>query len=982
MGNVVSLVDIQHSNPASEEVASEESVSEAHRRPSAPARTTTSPSHILLTFLQVLGAFVLPPVISPSPGENPFDSPPSSPALSFHTAPSTPVTSPQGEDPPPDPPPVPTFDNSRPPSPPLTDHHPIASVEIETIPSPEALSSPDFALDFTLDDEGLSTLEKIYLFSRSRSAHHRVFISHALPAFLAQVSPIEAVEYVLPLLPSLSVDEDEAVKEALSAELVSIMWWFLTHCRLVEEPSDLSNADFAPQHQSDDQITLISVQAFTPILATLLLSSNGVVSGSARFAVVELLARIHRADDLGDQQVDDPSYGLFERHERSLFEEEVIQQLVIGMGRLESGEDENDADVWYTPAIEHPQPDHPLSRNGSVNPYFPSTQTPSPSAISISATALIPPFVPNLPSPPVGVPPPHHEVELIVVDPSPLAILSLQLEGQHSPIQPNAEGSGEREIISGATTYAESGRSDFEMDGQEEEQEMDPSEQAAVGRLSSMSLIAAVVAGGTPRVETQRTFVREVERVGRDPIHWVRREASFALGALAKVVPDELIIGSLLPLFESLRTDPAWHVRHSCLFALPALLSRLPSGLRRSVAVSTILPLSRDESAPVRSGVLEALGEVVYTFHSDECGPPDDLLSLFLGKHRNCPPRERYPYPTLQSPFQQLSANVAMQLFDDDPARPLACAFNFPAVAYTLGRARWGELRGLYLTLAQDRSSKVRRTLAASLGDLAKIVGPENAQRDMISLWWDVMRSDDDNEIKFKAIEAVPLFVEALGEGQAREEVITGLLDVWEEGWLRNWRAREGVIKIIPDLTGGPERPNSIRALLRKGLEDDFGAVRETAISVICRIALQDVWRPTLNIVHQDMLSLANSPIFRRRMTFVACQQALASSVGGLSILVDDARWRTLERLSNDSIVGVRIGVARLAGSIFENALHATSAVPHRIFDMIDHLQQDSSAEVRSYIPSVANLQQGQRVFPSHSDSFLTFSRPPPLLCP
>lgn len=36
---------------------------------------------------------------------------------------------------------------------------------------------------------------------------HRVFISHALPSFLAQVAPLEAVEYVLPLLPSLAMDE-------------------------------------------------------------------------------------------------------------------------------------------------------------------------------------------------------------------------------------------------------------------------------------------------------------------------------------------------------------------------------------------------------------------------------------------------------------------------------------------------------------------------------------------------------------------------------------------------------------------------------------------------------------------------------------------------------------------------------------------------------------------------------------------------------
>lgn len=955
----MSLVDIHHSNPASEEPVPVEPISEAHQRPSAP----------------VLGAFALPLIISPSPGENPFDSPPLSPTLSFHTAPSTPVTSPQGEDPPPDPPPVPIFGNSRPPSPPLINIPSIASVEFDTIPPPEALSSPDFALDFTLDDEGLSTLEKIYLFSRSRSAHHRVFISHALPAFLAQVSPIEAVEYVLPLLPSLSVDEDEAVKEALSAELVSIMWWFFTHCHLVEEPSCPSNADYS-QPQSDDQVTLISVQAFTPILAILLLSSNGVVSGSARSAVVELLARIHRADDLEDQHADDLSYGLFGRHERMLFEEEVIQQLVIGMGRLEPGEDETDPDeVWYTPALEVPQPD-PLPSNSPVNPYFPSTQTPLSPATHTPATASIPPPVPNLPSPPVGVPPPYPEAGVIGVDTSPIAVLSLQLEDtdQHSPMQ-TTEGPWERDSTS-TTTHAESATSDLEL---EDAQDMDPGEQAAIGRLSSMSLIAAVVAGGTPRVDTQRAFVREVERVGRDPIHWVRREASFALGALAKVVPDELIIGSLLPLFECLRVDPAWHVRHSSLFALPALLSRLPSGLRRSIAVSTIITLSRDESAPVRTGVLESLGEVVYTFHEDDCGPPDELLRLFLGVDHNSPPRERYAHPTRRSPLQVLPANAPMLMADDDPARPLACAFNFPAVAFTLGRARWGELRGLYLTLAQDRSPKIRRTLAASLGELAKIIGPENAQRDMMSLWWDAMRSEDDHEIKFKAIEAVPLFVEALGEGKAREEVISGLLNIWDEGWLRNWRAREGVIKIIADLAGGPERPDSIRALLKKALEDEFGAVRETAISVICRIAPQDVWRPTLNLINEDILSLANSSIFRRRMTFVACQQALASSAGGLSILVDDARWHTLERLSNDSIVGVRIGVARLCGSILENALRNTSVVPRRIFDMIDHLQQDSSAEVRSYIPSMVDLQQGRTMFPSHSDSFLTFSRPPPL---
>lgn len=40
--------------------------------------------------------------------------------------------------------------------------------------------------------------------------------------------------------------------------------------------------------------------------------------------------------------------------------------------------------------------------------------------------------------------------------------------------------------------------------------------------------------------------MKEVERVSKDPVFWVRREAAFALGALAKVVPQELVLCTLV----------------------------------------------------------------------------------------------------------------------------------------------------------------------------------------------------------------------------------------------------------------------------------------------------------------------------------------------------------------------------------------------------------------------------------------------------
>ncbi len=74
----------------------------------------------------------------------------------------------------------------------------------------------------------------------------------------------------------------------------------------------------------------------------------------------------------------------------------------------------------------------------------------------------------------------------------------------------------------------------------------DSSEDAAIGRVASMSLIAAVTAAGVLNEETIQMFTDEVVRVGKNSIYWVRREAAYALGALAKVAPIDILRVSLV----------------------------------------------------------------------------------------------------------------------------------------------------------------------------------------------------------------------------------------------------------------------------------------------------------------------------------------------------------------------------------------------------------------------------------------------------
>lgn len=248
----------------------------------------------------------------------------------------------------------------------------------------------------------------------------------------------------------------------------------------------------------------------------------------------------------------------------------------------------------------------------------------------------------------------------------------------------------------------------------------------------------------------------------------------------------------------------------------------------------------------VRSGVLEALAEVIYTFHEDEERPPDPLLRLFLGFREDDDPRLHEVEEERQAPSSPASslswsdfvASVSSGTNDgpeadiyDDPSRPLVCGFNLPAVALTLGRERWSELRELHQQLSHKPSFKVRRTLAASLGELAKIIGPEQAHNDLMPVWWASVRSED-GDIRLKALECLETFVSAIGEAD-RVEVLLGLEErVWP--MLRGWREREAMVRALPAfavIEGLDDRV--VWRLARKGLLDSAATVRETTVSTV-----------------------------------------------------------------------------------------------------------------------------------------------------
>ena len=111
------------------------------------------------------------------------------------------------------------------------------------------------------------------------------------------------------------------------------------------------------------------------------------------------------------------------------------------------------------------------------------------------------------------------------------------------------------------------------------------------------------------------------------------------------------------------------------------------------------------------------------------------------------------------------------------------CAFSFPAVVQSVGKENWNDLEGAYLTLIKDVQWKVRKSLAHSLHEIARIVQTEITEKTLTQAF-DLFLKDLD-EVKVGVVGNISEFIEVLGDEQ-REKYIPVICQLPSE--TDNWR--------------------------------------------------------------------------------------------------------------------------------------------------------------------------------------------------
>ncbi|XP_067652589.1 serine/threonine-protein phosphatase 4 regulatory subunit 1-like isoform X1 [Haliotis asinina] len=118
------------------------------------------------------------------------------------------------------------------------------------------------------------------------------------------------------------------------------------------------------------------------------------------------------------------------------------------------------------------------------------------------------------------------------------------------------------------------------------------------------------------------------------------------------------------------------------------------------------------------------------------------------------------------------------------------CAYNLPAVAYTLGRQNWHCIKNLYETLAQDMQVnewKVRRTLAFSLHEMAMILGEEITHKDLVPVFDGFLKDLD--EVRIGVLKHLADFLRLL-RPDVRRRYLKKVQDFMSTDNHRNWRFR------------------------------------------------------------------------------------------------------------------------------------------------------------------------------------------------
>ena len=117
-------------------------------------------------------------------------------------------------------------------------------------------------------------------------------------------------------------------------------------------------------------------------------------------------------------------------------------------------------------------------------------------------------------------------------------------------------------------------------------------------------------------------------------------------------------------------------------------------------------------------------------------------------------------------------------------------SFNFPAFVLVFGPDEWHRFQSLYHKLNKVNDPRIKKTLCASIHELAKILGPKWTEQDLLPCMEKFFEEKQTKEIKLLALKNLHVFLREL-PAEKRNVFIKYIVQMFEEAGQTEWRLKE-----------------------------------------------------------------------------------------------------------------------------------------------------------------------------------------------
>ena len=429
-------------------------------------------------------------------------------------------------------------------------------------------------------------------------------------------------------------------------------------------------------------------------------------------------------------------------------------------------------------------------------------------------------------------------------------------------------------------------------------------------------------------------IIPQVNSFVNDNSNRVRKEVANQLIKISEKVPQDLFKKKLLPVYKKLSTDENPYVKKVAAEILPKITKLCDNETISKELLPIFNSFVHEEKSIVKNVAIEIFGEFISLIQPNNAETFSELLDFYVNTILELHSSKRENKSIIQK-----------------------CAYNFPAVLQFFGPNSWSKLKPCFAKMAGEKDEKIKMPLAASMGEISKLLGSEITESDLLEYVDQFFKSSSQNsELKIKILKCLPDIIKNIASNRKNSylEFTKYMIGNKDD----KWRKRVTYCKIIGKFNGTYSDAIIYKRVFPIAINfcfDDISHVRSISARKNSRLILQlissktEYKEKTMKIIQ----SFAQSINFRFRQLFIYMTKHLFENEEVFKENIADL----LVDLAYDKIDNVKIILAQFLCDLLKKEKYAYIAKIEAVRKIVKILKNSKIEEVQNIVKNIKDVE-------------------------